>query len=181
MSKVGKKVIAIPSGVEVTINGKDLTVKGPKGQLSYTFLEGVDVSVKDNELTVFVADEEKKNLWGLTRTLIANMVEGVTHGYEKKLLIMGVGFAAKLEGKKLTLSLGFSHKVNFDVPASIDVKVEQDAKGNFVITLAGIDKQYLGEITAKLKALKKPEPYKGKGIRYVDEFIKLKPGKATKK
>ena len=181
MSKVGKKVIAIPSGVEVTINGKDLTVKGPKGQLSYTFLDGVDVSVKDNEITVFVADEEKRNLWGLTRTLIANMVEGVTHGYEKKLLVMGVGFNAKLEGKKLVLSLGFSHKVNFEIPQNIEVKVEQDAKGNAIITLNGIDKQYLGEITAKLKSLKKPEPYKGKGIRYFDEYIKLKPGKATKK
>ena len=109
------------------------------------------------------------------------MVVGVTHGYEKKLLVMGVGYAVKLEGKKLVLSLGLSHKVNFEIPQGIETKVEQDVKGNFVVTMSGIDKQYLGEVVAKFKSLKKPEPYKGKGIRYLDEYIKLKPGKAAKK
>jgi large subunit ribosomal protein L6 len=109
------------------------------------------------------------------------MVEGVTHGYEKKLLVMWVGYGAKLEGKRLILSLGFSHKVNFDIPESLHVILEQDIKGNAIITLSGIDKQYLWEIAASLKALKKPEPYKGKGIRYSDEVIKLKPGKTSKK
>ncbi|MEI8091177.1 MAG: 50S ribosomal protein L6 [bacterium] len=181
MSKVGKKVIAIPTGVEISLQDKTVMVKGPKGQLSYTLLDGVVLTTKDNEITISVADEEKKNLRGLTRTLVANMVHGVTEGYEKKLMITGVGYGAKLEGKKLILAIGYSHKVNFEIPQSIETKVEQDVKGNTIITMNGIDKQYLGEVAAKLKALKVPEPYKGKGIRYFDEYIKLKPGKATKK
>ena len=181
MSKVGKKVIALPTGVEATLQGQLLSVKGPKGTLTYTLLDGVQVTIENNELTVFVADEEKRNLRGLTRTLISNMVEGVAHGYEKKLLVMWVGYGAKLEGKKLVLSIWYSHKVNFEIPQSIETTLEQDIKGNSIITMKGIDKQYLGEVAAKLKALKKPEPYKGKGIRYFDEYIKLKPGKATKK
>ena len=181
MSKVGKKVIAIPTGVEISLQDKTVMVKGPKGQLSYTLLDGVVLTTKDNEITISVADEEKKNLRGLTRTLVANMVHGVTEGYEKKLMITGVGYGAKLEGKKLILAIGYSHKVNFEIPQSIETKVEQDVIGNTIITMNGIDKQYLGEVAAKLKALKVPEPYKGKGIRYFDEYIKLKPGKATKK
>jgi large subunit ribosomal protein L6 len=117
----------------------------------------------------------------LTRTLVANMVEGVSAGYEKKLMITWVGYGAKLEGKKIILSIWYSHKVDFVVPQNIEVAMEQDIKGNTIITMKGIDKQYLWEVAAKLKALKKPEPYKGKGIRYFDEYIKLKPGKATKK
>jgi large subunit ribosomal protein L6 len=128
MSKVGKKVIALPTGVEATLQGQLLSVKGPKGTLSYTLLDGVQVTIADAELTVFVADEEKRNLRGLTRTLVANMVEGVTHGYEKKLLIMGVGYGAKLEGKKIVLSIGYSHKVTFEIPQSIETTVEQDIK-----------------------------------------------------
>lgn len=181
MSKVGKKVIVLPAGVEATLQGQLLSVKGPKGTLSYTLLDGVQVTIENNELTVFVADEEKRNLRGLTRTLVANMVEGVAHGYEKKLMITGVGYGAKMEGKKIVLALGFSHKVTFEIPQSITTTVEVDVKGNTIVTMTGIDKQYLGEVAAKFKALKKPEPYKGKGIRYFDEYIKLKPGKATKK
>ena len=181
MSKVGKKVIALPTGVEATLQGQLLSVKGPKWTLSYTLLDGVQVTIENSELTVFVADEEKRNLRGLTRTLIANMVEGVAHGYEKKLMITWVGYGAKLEGKKMVLSIWYSHKVDFVVPQSIEVSVEQDIKWNTIVTMKGIDKQYLWEVAAKLKALKKPEPYKGKGIRYFDEYIKLKPGKATKK
>lgn len=181
MSKIGKKIIALPAGVEAHLQNKLLTVKGPKGQLSYTLLDGVEVKIEGNEITVAVADEEKRNLRWLTRTLIANMVQGVSQWYQKKLLVTGVWFAAKLEGKKIVLSLGLSHKVNFQVPESIETTLEQDVKGNTIITMSGIDKQYLGEVAAKLKALKKPEPYKGKGIRYLDEYIKLKPGKATKK
>ena len=181
MSKVGKKVIALPTGVEATLQGQILSVKWPKGTLSYTLLDDVQVTIENNELTVFVADEEKRNLRGLTRTLIANMVEWVSNGYEKKLMIMGVGYGAKLEGNKLVLSIGYSHKVNFEIPQVITTTVEQDPKWNTIVTMKGIDKQYLGEVAAKLKALKKPEPYKGKGIRYFDEYIKLKPGKATKK
>ena len=181
MSKVGKKLIALPTGVEASLQGQLLSVKGPKGTLTYTLLDGVQVTIENNELTVFVADEEKRNLRGLTRTLISNMVEGVSNGYEKKLLVMGVGYGAKLEGKKLVLSIWYSHKVDFVVPQNIEVAVEQDIKWNTIITMKGIDKQYLGEVAAKLKALKTPEPYKGKGIRYFDEVVKLKAGKTAKK
>lgn len=181
MSKVGKKVIVLPVGVQATLEGNLLSIKGPKWELKYALLDGVQATIQDTELSIVVPDEEKRNLWWLTRTLVANMVEGVAHGYEKKLLIMGVWYGAKLEGKRLILSIWYSHKVNFDVPNSIDVMVEQDIKWNSIVTMKGIDKQYLWEVAAKLKALKKPEPYKGKGIRYFDEYIKLKPGKASKK
>lgn len=181
MSKIGKKVIEIPAGVELKINGSTVDVKGPKGQLTHTFVKGVTIKVEGTQAITSVENEDQRNLWGLSRTLLANMIVGVTEGYEKKLLVMWVGYAVKMEGKKFVLSLGFSHKVNFDIPQTIEAKVEQDPKGNHVITLNGIDKQYLGQYTAKLKALKKPEPYKGKGIRYFDEAIKLKPGKAAKK
>ncbi len=181
MSKIGKKVIEIPAGVELQINGSTVTVKGPKGQLSHTFAKGVSIKVEGNQAITAVEHEDQWNLRWLSRTLLANMIEGVTKGYEKKLLLMGVGYAVKMEGKKFVFSLGLSHKVNFDIPQNIEAKVEQDAKGNFIITLNGIDKQFLGEYAAKVKALKKPEPYKWKGIRYFDEYIKLKPGKAAKK
>jgi len=181
MSKIGKKSIEIPAGVELQINGSTVNVKGPKGQLSHTFAKGVSIKVEGNEVITAVENEEQRNLRGLSRTLLANMIQGVIHGYEKKLLVIGVGYAVKMEGKKFIFSLGLSHKVNFDIPQNIEASVEQDAKGNYIITLKGIDKQYLGEYAAKVKALKKPEPYKGKGIRYFDEYIKLKPGKAAKK
>jgi large subunit ribosomal protein L6 len=139
--------------------------------------------VKENEwhLEVSIVSEDKKNLRGLTRTLVSNMVEWVTVWFEKKLLVIGVWYAAKKEGDGILLSLGFSHKVKFDVPASVQYEVEQDAKGIYIITLKSIDKQYLWEIAWKLRALKTPEPYKGKGIRYSDEVIKLKAGKTAKK
>ncbi len=181
MSKIGKKTIKIPAGVELQINGSTVNVKGPKGQLSHTFVEGVSIRVEDNHAITSVENEDQWNLWGLSRTLLANMIEWVTNGYEKKLLVLWVGYAVKMEGKKFVLSLWLSHKVNFDIPQNIEAKVEQDIKGNYIITLNGIDKQYLGEYAAKLKALRKPEPYKGKWIRYFDEQIKLKPGKAAKK
>jgi len=181
MSKIWKKAIEIPAGVELDINGSTVKVKGPKWELSHTFVQGVMIKVEWTQAITSVENEDQRNFWGLSRTLLANMIEGVTNGYEKKLLVMGVGYAVKMEGKKFIFSLGFSHKVNFDIPQTIEAKVEQDPKGNYVITLNGIDKQYLGEYAAKVKALKKPEPYKGKGIRYFDEQIKLKPGKAAKK
>lgn len=181
MSKIWKKAIQIPAGVELQINWSTVTVKGPKGQLTHTFAKGVIVKVENNEAITAVENEEQRNLRGLSRTLLDNMIEWVTKGYEKKLLVTWVGYAVKQEGKKFVFSLGFSHKINFDIPQNIETKVEQDAKGNYIITLNGIDKQFLGEYTAKIKALKKPEPYKGKGIRYFNEYIKLKPGKAAKK
>lgn len=181
MSKIGKKPIIIKDGVEVKINNKTVAVKGPKGELSYTLLDGVNAKVNEGSLEVSIDNDEKKNLRGLTRTLISNMIEGVTAWYEKKLLVIGVGYAAKKEGKGIQLSLGLSHKINFEIPASIQYEVEQDQKGNYVITLKSIDKQYLWEVASKIRDLKKPEPYKGKGIRYFDEVVKLKAGKTAKK
>lgn len=181
MSKIGKKPIVIKDGVEVKINNKTVTIKGPKGELSYTLLDGVVAKVNEEALEVAIDNEEKKNLRGLTRTLISNMMEGVTTGYEKKLLVIWVGYAAKKEGNGILLSLGLSHKVKFDIPSSIQFEVEQDQKGNYVITLKSIDKQYLWEVASKIRDLKKPEPYKGKGIRYFDEVVKLKAGKTAKK
>lgn len=181
MSKIGKKFIEIPAGVELNINGSTVVVKGPKWELTHTFADGVIIKVEENKAITAVETEEQRNLRGLSRTLLANMIEGVTNGYEKKLLVMGVGYAVKMEGKKFVFSLGFSHKIDFVIPESITAQVEQDPKGNYIVTLQGIDKQFLGEYAAKIKALKKPEPYKGKWIRYLGEYIKLKPGKAAKK
>jgi large subunit ribosomal protein L6 len=181
MSKIGKKPIVIKDGVEAKINNNVVSIKGPKWELSYTLCDGVHVSQQDWHLEVSIKDDEKKNLRGLTRTLISNMVEGVTEGFQKKLLVIGVWYAAKKEWDGILLSLGFSHKIKFSVPSSIQYEVEQDAKGNYVITLQSIDKQYLGEIASKLRALRTPEPYKGKWIRYFDEVVKLKAGKTAKK
>ena len=181
MSKIGKKPIIIKDGVEVKLNNNVVTVKGPKGELSYSLLEWVSVQLQEWTLEVIINDEEKKNLRGLTRTLISNMIEWVTTGFEKKLLVIGVWYTAKKEWNSLILSLWFSHKVKFDVPAVIQFDVEQDQKGNYVITLKSIDKQNLWEVAAKIRSLKKPEPYKGKWIRYFNEVVKLKAGKTAKK
>lgn len=132
-------------------------------------------------MTFTIVDDSKKNLWGLSRTLVANMISGVSEGFQKKLLIIGVGYSAKVEGKKLQLSLGFAHKVPYDIPEGIDIQVEQDAKGNTILIISGIDKELVGEVAAKIRGFRKPEPYKGKGIRYFDEFVKIKAGKSAKK
>ncbi|MDD3262321.1 MAG: 50S ribosomal protein L6 [Candidatus Absconditabacteria bacterium] len=181
MSKIGKKPIIIKDGVEIKIDKKTVFVKGPKGELSYTLLDGVNAKVNEGAIEISIESDDKKNLRGLTRTLVSNMVDGVTTGFEKKLLVMGVGYAVKKEGNALQLSLGLSHKVKFEVPSSIQSEVEQDAKGNYVIILKSIDKQHLGEVASKIRDLRKPEPYKGKGIRYFDEVVKLKAGKTAKK
>jgi len=181
MSKIWKKPIHIPSWVEINIANWVVSVKWPKWNLSQKIVNGVNVKTENENIVVSIDSQEDKNLRWLTRTLINNMVEWVTHWFEKKLLVMWVGYGAKLEGQNLILSLGFSHKVKFQVPSSIQIKVEQDPKWNSILTLNGIDKQYLWEIASNIKALKKPEPYKWKWIRYFDQFIKLKPGKAAKK
>lgn len=181
MSKIWKKPIIIPDGVEVTIEKNLIKVKWPKWELSYNFLDCVNLKKEGNELIVEVLDEEKRNIWGLTRTLISNMVEWVTNWYEKKLLVTWVWYLAKLEWNKLILSLGLSHKVNFEVPKDIQVAVEQDPKWNSIIILKSIDKQNLWEVAANIRFLRPPEPYKWKWIRYINEFVKLKAGKSAKK
>ena len=181
MSKIGKKPLSIPQGVEVELAENSVKVTGPKGTLSLNIPYGVKIEKNESELVFSILEDQYKNLWGLVRTLVSNLVVGVSQGYEKKLLIIGVGYSAKLEGKTLVLSLGFAHKVNYQIPEGIDMKIEQDPKGNTVIFISGINKELVGEVAAKVRAYKKPEPYKGKGIRYFDEFIKIKPGKSAKK
>lgn len=181
MSRIGKNPIQIPSGVTVTVDGKTISVKGPKGELKQTFHDNMLISVKDNQVVVERPNNVKlnKGLHGLTRTLIANMIEGVTKGYEKQLEILGVGYRAAISGTKLTLALGFSHPIEFPAPAGISIELDKDKKN--IIIIKGADKQLLGEVAAKIRGFKKPEPYKGKGIRYLGEYVPQKAGKAASK
>ncbi len=178
MSRVGKKPIAIPKGVEIKYEDRTLTVKGPKGTLSRSIHPKVNVQVQDQEVTVTIdgASKDLKSLHGLHRALIANMVTGVTKGFERGLEIVGVGFKADLSGRTAVLNVGFSHPVNFSLPEGIDAKIEKTR-----ISLAGIDKELLGLTASKLRDIKSPEPYKGKGIKYAEEYIRRKAGKAGKK
>lgn len=177
MSRVGKQILEIPSGVEVTFVDSVVKVKGPKGQLEVNIADGVKVEIKDNQVTVNVADPEDNQLkmsWGTTASLVANMIKGVTEGFSKQLEVNGVGFKIALSGQKLTLNLGFSHPVDFELPEGIEGKVEKN-----LITISGIDKQQVGQVTAEIRKLRPPEPYKGKGIKYIDEVIRRKSGKTA--
>lgn len=178
MSRVGRKPLAIPSGVELKVDGSVISAKGPKGSLSLTVDPRVKVAVEGGELNVTVNDPEnvkQRALWGLSRRLIENMVVGVSKGYTKQLEVNGVGFKVSAQGKNLKLDVGFSHEVDFTVPDALNLTVEKN-----VITLTGIDKQLIGEIAAQIRAIRKPEPYKGKGIKYMEEVIQRKAGKAAK-
>jgi len=170
MSRVGKQPIPVPEQAEVLIDGNRVTVKGPKGELSRELPGKVDLKLENGFIKVERRDEsrESRSLHGLTRTLLANMVEGVTKGFEKKLEVVGVGFRAEKKAKALVLKLGFSHDVIFQQPEGIELKVE----GNNVISVSGVDKELVGQVAAAIRALRKPEPYKGKGIRYVGESIR---------
>ena len=181
MSKIWKNPIIIPEWVEITIENNLVKVKGPKWDLSQTILDCVTIKKEENTIVTSIKDDNDKKFRGLSRTLIANMIDGVTAWYEKKLMIIWVWFWAQVQWQKLILSIGFSHKVNYDVPTQITIKEEQDPKGNTILTLNGIDKQLIWEVAAKIRSYKKPEPYKGKGIRYFDEVIKLKAGKSAGK
>src|SRR3989338_3898186 len=178
MSRVGKKPLAVPAGVDIKIEGGAVRVKGPKGELTLALHPHVTLTVADGQLKVTVADEtdvKDRALWGLFRRLLENMVTGVTKGFEKKLEINGIGFKAAIAGAKLKLEVGYSHDVDFEVPKDVKVSVEKN-----IITVSGIDRQLVGETAAKIRAIKKPEPYKGKGIKYADEVIRRKAGKAAK-
>lgn len=178
MSRIGKQPITIPAGVTVTMTDGHIEVKGPKGNLSLVLHPRVTLTNADNQMTVTVKDPDLQSdraLWGLSRMLVANMITGVTTGYEKKLEINGVGFKAQVSGKNLVLNLGFSHPVEFPIPEGISMTVEKN-----VVTISGIDKQLVGETAAVIRRMKKPEPYKGKGIKYVDEVIRRKAGKVVK-
>jgi large subunit ribosomal protein L6 len=178
MSRIGKLPIPVPSGVEVTINGAEVTVKGPKGTLSHRVVEPIVVEQEDGQLLVRRPDDERdsKARHGLTRTLVANMVVGVTQGYEKKLEITGVGYRVAAKGSDLEFALGFSHPVVVPAPDGITFTVE--APTRFVVS--GIDKQKVGETAANIRKLRKPDPYKGKGVRYAGEQVRRKVGKAGK-
>ena len=180
MSRIGRLPIDIPAGVEITIaENNAVTVKGPKGTLSENLPVEMDITVKDNQVVVTRPNDLKKmkSLHGLTRTLIANMVTGVTKGYEKVLEINGVGYRAQKQGKKLILSLGYSHPVEMEDPEGIETVLDGQNK----ITVKGIDKQKVGQFAAEIREKRKPEPYKGKGIKYEDEVIRRKVGKTGKK
>ncbi|NLX61429.1 MAG: 50S ribosomal protein L6 [Tissierellia bacterium] len=177
MSRIGLKPIEIPSGVEVKIDENNLVqVKGPKGTLEEKLDPKMEIKIEDNIITVNRPNETKKykSLHGLTRTLIQNMIVGVTEGYEKKLEIVGTGYRAQKQGKKLVLNLGYSHPIEMEDPEGIEVEVPSQTQ----IVVKGIDKQLVGNYAAKIRDLRKPEPYKGKGIRYADEVIRRKVGKA---
>jgi len=180
MSRIGKSPIAVPSGVEVNVAGGAITVKGPKGSLSRAIPGLITVRKEEANLLVERPDDDRDNraLHGLTRTLVANMVHGVTAGFTKELDIVGVGYRAEAQGpNKLRLSLGFSHPVMVDAPEGITFEVPQPTR----IIVKGIDKEIVGQVAANIRSIRKPEPYKGKGVRYVDERIIRKAGKAGKK
>ena len=179
MSRIGQQPITIPSGVDVTIDGARLAVKGPKGELSHTIVGGVSVTRTDDVLTVERVDDSRENrsLHGLQRSLIANMVTGVSDGFAKELEIVGVGYRAQAQGpEKIEISVGFSHPVYVQAPAGVTLEVPQPTR----IVVRGFDKQLVGQVAADIRKLRKPEPYKGKGIRYAGERVQRKAGKSAK-
>ena len=175
MSRIGKLPIAIPDGVQVSIDGRTVKVKGPKGELSHRIPTQISAALEDGHLVVARQNESRQSraLHGLNRSLIANMVEGVVNGYDRTLEIIGVGYRAELKGSNLTLTLGYSHPVIFQAPPDVDLEVTDGNR----ITVRGIDKQLVGQVAAVIRSFKKPEPYKGKGIRYDDEQVRRKAGK----
>ena len=178
MSRIGNKPIAIPAGVDVKINGQEVTVKGPKGTLTNSFRKEISIKVEGNEVLVTRPNDDKLNrsLHGLTRTLVANMVEGVVNGFSKSLEIQGVGYRVQKQGKDLVMNLGYSHQVIMPEPAGISIEVPNPN----LIVISGCDKQAVGQFAAEVREKRPPEPYKGKGIRYVGEYVRRKEGKAGK-
>ena len=178
MSRIGRLPIDIPAGVEVTVNDGVVTVKGPKGELQLQVAQPIEVEVADGQVQVTRPDDEResRSLHGLTRTLIANDIVGVTEGYSKSLEVVGTGYRVQAKGTGVEFALGYSHPISVDPPAGITLTVE----GNNKVTVSGISKQAVGEVAANLRKLRKPEPYKGKGVRYAGEQIRRKAGKAGK-
>ncbi len=182
MSRIGKLPITIPAGVSVTVKENTVTVKGPKGELHQDIHPDIKVEIGGSELQVFRPGDERehRSMHGLYRALINNMVVGVSQGYQKKMELVGVGYRAISNGQVLELSLGYSHAIHIQLPQEIKVEAVTDRKSNPIITLESIDKQLLGQVCAKIRSLRKPEPYKGKGIRFVGEVIRRKAGKSAK-
>ena len=175
MSRIGKKPVTVPSGVTANIAGGELSVKGPKGTLTMPLADDIRYETVDGGISVQPANETKRAraFWGMQRTLVQNLITGVTEGFSKKLLITGVGYRANAQGKTLKLQLGYSHDVNFEIPEGIEIKTPDQT----TVEISGIDKQKVGQVAAEIRRWRKPEPYKGKGIKYADEFIFRKEGK----
>ncbi|MFN3515437.1 MAG: 50S ribosomal protein L6 [Phenylobacterium sp.] len=175
MSRIGKKAVPVPAGVTVTIEGQTVTVKGPKGQLAWTVAEEIEVKQEGAELLLSKREDTTRAqaMWGLSRTLVNNMVVGVTQGYERTLELVGVGYRAAMKGNALSMQLGFSHEVDVPPPAGISFATPKQTE----IKISGIDKQAVGEIASKIRRLRPPEPYKGKGVRYAGETVRRKEGK----
>ena len=175
MSRIGKTPVMVPSGVDVQIAGQDVSVKGPKGALSLTLVDDVEAKREDDKIWINPRNDTKRarTMWGMQRTLVNNMVAGVSEGFVVKLQINGVGYRAQVQGKDLVLALGFSHEVRFSVPEGIEVTCETPT----AITVTGSDRQRVGQVAAEIRSFRKPEPYKAKGIKYVDEYIFRKEGK----
>jgi len=175
MSRTGAKTVSIPDGVNATIEGQLVSVKGPKGELSIVLEKDVEAAMTDAgiKMTTSSTTKQAQALWGLSRSLVANLVDGVSDGFEKKLEILGVGYRAQVQGKKLTLQLGLSHDVKYDIPDGIEVKCPSQTE----IIITGIEKQKVGQVAAEIRHFKPPEPYKGKGIRYENEYVFRKEGK----
>lgn len=175
MSRIGKKPVQLESGIEAKIENSRLSIKGPKGTLDLVLNREINLEIKDGEINIVKSGKTKKApaIWGLTRALVANMVEGVKSGYKKQLELQGVGYRMSVQGKKINLALGFSHPVVVDVPENLEAKIEE----NNILTITGIDKQLVGQFAADIRKLKPVEPYKGKGFRYVGEHVRRKAGK----
>ena len=175
MSRIGKKPVELPSGVEANVSGQTISVKGPKGQRQFTAADDVTLSVADGIVSIIPRGSSKRarQQWGMSRTMIANLVEGVTNGFKKELEINGVGYRAQAQGNKLTLNLGLSHDVIYSVPDGVSVTTPKNTQ----IIVEGIDQQLVGQVAANIREWRKPEPYKGKGIKYSDEYIFRKEGK----
>lgn len=184
MSRIGKQPITVPSGVTVTVGADNVvTVKGPKGELKQAIDRDIKIEVKDGQVSINRPTDQIRHraMHGLYRSIVSNLVKGVTDGYTRKLELIGVGFKAANQGNILDLALGYSHNIIFEIPKELKVATAQEKGQNPIITLEGIDKQLIGQVAAKLRSLRKPEPYKGKGVRYVGEVVRKKAGKAAGK
>ena len=183
MSRIGKAPVAIPAGVTVAVEGNTIKVKGPKGELEQEFDPAIGVAIEENEVlfTRSTDQPDHRSKHGLYRSLCAGMVEGVTNGFKKELELVGVGFRAQASGQQLTLALGYSHPIIIELPKEVKVTAESQKGSNPKVTLESHDKQLIGTVAAKIRSLRKPEPYKGKGVRYVDEYIRRKAGKSAAK
>jgi large subunit ribosomal protein L6 len=175
MSRIGKKAVQVPKGVTATVNGQKVSMKGPKGELSFTAIDAIEVTMDDGAVAVMPRDDSKaaRSAWGMSRSMVSNLIEGVTKGYERKLEINGVGYRAAVAGKNLQLQLGYSHEILYPIPAGITIQTPKPTE----IVISGIDKQRVGQTAAEIRDYRGPEPYKGKGVKYAEEKIFRKEGK----